>query len=52
MAWHARAQGSSPVASPGLAVEGGVGRRQGDYRVISTNDAVVTKGGLILWPSW
>jgi hypothetical protein len=35
-----------------LAVEGGLGRRQGDYQVISTNDAVVTKGGLILWPSW
>lgn len=50
--WHARDQGSSPVASPGLAVEGGLGRRQGDYQVILTNDVVVTQGGLILWPSW
>jgi hypothetical protein len=35
-----------------LAVEGGLGRRQGDYQVILTNDVVVTQGGLILWPSW
>jgi hypothetical protein len=41
-----------PLASPGLPVEGGRGRRQDDHPAISTNDAVGTKDGLTLWPSW
>jgi hypothetical protein len=35
-----------------LTVEDGLGRRQDDDQVISTNDAVATKDGRILWPSW
>jgi hypothetical protein len=52
MAWHARGQGSNRFSVTRVAVEGGLGRRQDDHQAISTNDAVVTKGGLILWPSW
>jgi hypothetical protein len=44
---------SNPLSVTRVApVEGGLGRRQDDHPAISTNDAVVTKDGLTLWPSW